>query len=262
MPQREGETDYKYEDYAADMAYHRIPTTSGLVGKEMKLTLDNGESFTLKFTGTNEVQWSDGTDSATDWCEVIEVADSVYYIDQTFAAKPRTCRTFFVNTQTRQVLSVFTLMREGEIGHEPRAVQDFVPGVLGDPSVPPTGFKPRPTRDLIGLRALYTYNPNQAFEHVYLNEKRYCWHCIVGPLKGESDVELHITYKFDINQYIFSWREFGLPVCTVFFHNWDQMKETGKFFAIGEDGKIANTPAGAIIRKMSVTFYPPESQPL
>jgi hypothetical protein len=180
----------------------------------------------------------------------------------TFAKNVRRCTTFFVNTVTRQVLGVDTVMREGEIVKEPRAVQEFTPGVLGDPSVPPTGMKPHPTRDLIGLRAFYTYNPNQCFEHVYLNSERYAWHCLVGPLKGQSDVELVIMYKFDVNQYIFSWREFGLPVCTVFFHNWDQMRETGKFFAIGEDGQLANTPAGALITKLSVSFYPEDKQPL
>ena len=262
MSQREGETDYKYEDYAADMAYHRIPTTSDLVGQKMKVTLDDGKAFDLEFTGKNEVKWQSGSDGGTDWCEVIEVAPKTYYIDMTFVNAPRECRTFFINTQTRQILSVHTNMREGEIGHEPRAVQTFVPGVLGDPSVPPTGFKPGPTTDLIGLRAIYTYNKNQTFEHIYLNDKRYAWHCIVGPLRGESDVELQTTYKFDIGQYIFCWREFGLPVSTVFFHNWDQMKETGKFFAIGEDGAIANTPAGAIIRKLSRNFYPNDATPL
>ncbi len=178
----------------------------------------------------NEVNWQSGSQSGTDWYEAIEVAPNTYYIDMTFADTPRECRTFFVNTETRRVLSVHTVMREGDVGKEPRAVQDFQPGVLGDPNIPPTGMKPAPTRDLIGLRALYTYNSNQCFEHIYLNGERYAWHCVVGPLKGESDVELHITYKFDVNQYIFSWREFGLPVSTVFFHNWDQMKETGKFF--------------------------------
>ncbi|MCF8120753.1 MAG: molybdenum cofactor biosynthesis F family protein [Deltaproteobacteria bacterium] len=262
MPQKEGETDYKYEDYAADMAYHRIPVTADLVNQKMKLTLDSGTVFDLEFTKPNEVNWQSGAESGTDWYEAIEVAPSTYYIDMMFTHAPRECRTFFVNTETRQVLSVHTVMREGDVGKEPRAIQDFTPGVLGDPAIPPTGMKPAPTRDLIGLRALYTYNPNQCFEHIYLNGERYAWHCVVGPLKGESDVELHITYKFDVNQYIFSWREFGLPVSTVFFHNWDQMRETGKFFAIGEDGAIANTPAGALIRKLSVTFYPEEKQPL
>ncbi len=262
MPQKEGETNYKYEDYAADMAYHRLPATPALVGQKMKITLDSGAVFDLEFMGPNKVKRQGDAGSGTDLCEVIEVAPQTYYIDMTFANEPRQSRTFFVNTETRQVLSVHTIMREGDVGKEPRAVQDFTPGVLGDATIPPTGRKPAPTRDLIGLRALYIYNPNQCFEHIYLNEKRYAWHCIVGPLKGESDVELHITYKFDVNQYIFSWREFGLPVSTVFFHNWDQMRETGKFFAIGEDGKIANTPAGALIRKMSVTFYPEDMKPL
>lgn len=262
MPQKEGETDYKYEDYAADMAYHRIPATSDLVNQKMKITLDSGTVFDLEFSKANEVKWQSGSESGTDWCEVIEVAPKTYFIDMTFNHKPRQCQTFFVNTQTRQVLSVHTNMREGDVGKEPRAVQEFTPGVLGDPSVPPTGMKPAPTRDLIGLRAIYTYNKNQCFEHIYLNEKRYAWHCIVGPLKGESDVELVSMYKFDVNQYILTWREYGLPVSTVFFHNWNQMKETGKFFAIGEDGAVANTPAGALITKLSVTFYPEDKQPL
>ena len=188
MPQKEGETNYKYEDYAADMAYHRLPATDALVNEEMKLTLDSGEALELQFAKAHEVNWKSGSDSGTDWYEAILVAPQTYYIDMTFARKFRECRTFFVNTETRRVLSVHTVMREGDVGNEPRAIQDFVPGVLGDPSIPPTGMKPCPTRDLIGLRALYTYNPNQCFEHIYLNGERYAWHCIVGPLKGESDV--------------------------------------------------------------------------
>ncbi|MFC1884605.1 MoaF C-terminal domain-containing protein [Thermodesulfobacteriota bacterium] len=262
MPQKEGETDYTYEDYASEMAYHRLQVTTALVDQKMNITLDSGTTFDLEFTHPNEVNWQSGSESGTDWYEAIEVAPRTYYIDMTFAHEPRQSRTFFVNTETRQTLSVHTIMREGDVGKEPRAVHDFSPGVLGDPTIPPTGMKPAPTRDLIGLRALYIYNPNQCFEHIYLNQKRYSWHCIVGPLKGESDVDFHTTYKFDINQYVFCFREFGLPVSTVFFHNWDQMRETGKFFAIGEDGAVANTPAGALIRKLSMTFYPEDMQPL
>lgn len=262
MSQREGETNYKYEDYASDMAYHRLKATSDLANQEMKITLDSGTVFDLAFIKPNQVTWRSGSKSGTDWYEAIEVAPHTYYIDMLFVDEPRQSRTFIVNTETRQVLSVHTIMREGDVGKEPRAIQDFTPGVLGDPAIPPTGLKPAPTRDLIGLRALFIYNPNQCFEHIYLNEKRFAWHCIVGPLKGESDVELDTVYKFDINQYILSWCETGLPVSTVFFHNWDQMRETGKFFAIGENGEIANTPAGALLRKLSMTFYPEDMQPL
>jgi hypothetical protein len=153
-------------------------------------------------------------------------------------------------------------MREDDVGKEPRAVHHFSAGVLGDPSVPPEGLKPAPTRDLIGMRGLYDYGPNQCVEHIYLNSERYAWHGIIGPLRGQGDVDMSTVYKFEHNQYIFTFREFGLPVSTVFFYNWDQMRSTGKFFAIGEDGSIANTPAGAFITKLSMAFYPLEMQPI
>jgi hypothetical protein len=262
MPQREGETDYKYEDYASELAAHRLPQTEALVNRTMKVTLDTGESFDLNFAGRNKVVWQSGNERGTDWCEVVEVAPQTYFIDMTFAHQPRRSQTFVVSLQTRQLLAIRTTMREGDVGKEPRAVHDFSAGVLGDPAIPPTGRKPAPTRDLIGLRGLYVYSPGQCFEHIYLSSQRYAWQCIVGPLRGESDVDLATVYKFDDNQYIFAFREFGLPVSTVFFYNWDQMRSTGKFFAIGEDGAIANTPAGALIKKLSVAFYPPDLQPI
>jgi hypothetical protein len=262
MPQREGETDYKYEDYASKVAVNRLPPTEALVNQTLKITLVTGISFDLEFVERDKVNWQSGDEGGTDWCEVVEVAPQTYYIDTTFTHRPRQSQTFIVNIQTRQVLAIRTVMREGDVGNEPRAVHDFSPGVLGDPAIPPTGRKPAPTRDLIGLRGLYDYGPEQCFEHIYLNSERYAWQCIIGPLHGQADVDHSTVYKFDDNQYIFAFREFGLPVSTVFFYNWDQMRSTGKFFAIGDDGVIANTPAGAFIKKLSIAFYPLDMQPL
>jgi hypothetical protein len=262
MPQKEGETDYKYEDYASKVAVNRLPQTAALVNQTIKITLDSGTSFELEFVDRNKVKWQSGAEHSTDWCEVIEVAPQTYFIDMTFAHQPRQSQTFVVNAQTRQALGIRTIMREGDVGQEPRAVHEFSPGVLGDPTIPPTGRKPTPTRDLIGLRGLYDYGPEQHVEHIYLNSERYVWHGIIGPLRGQGDVDMASYYKFDDNQYIFAFREFGLPVSTVFFYNWDQMRSTGKFFAIDDSGAIANTPAGAFIMKLSMAFYPLDRQPI
>lgn len=261
MPQQEGETDYKYEDYASEVAANRLPPTTALVKQTMKITLDSGTSFDIEFVDSSKCNWQSGKDSGTDWCEAIEVGPQIYFIDMTFTHQPRQTQTFIVNAETRQVLAVRTIMREGDVSDEPRAQHVFDPGVLGDPAVPPQGSKPAPTRDLIGLRGLYRYGPDQCFEHIYLNSERYCWQCIIGPLKGEGDVDMASVYKFAHNQYIFAFREFGLPVSTVFFYNWDQMRSTGKFFAIDDDGALANTPAGAHIMKLSMAFYPLDAQP-
>jgi hypothetical protein len=262
MPQAEGTTNYTYEDYASKLAVNRLRQTDGLVRQMVRITLPSGICFELEFVDRNKVIWQSGTESGTDWCEVVEVALQTYYIDMTFTHQPRQSLTFIVNVQTRQALAVHTMMREGDVGREPRAVHEFSPGVLGDPAIPAVGSKPGQTRDLIGLRALYDYGPEQVMEHIYLNSERYVWQGIIGPLRGQGDVDMSTVYKFDDNQYIFAFREFGLPVSTVFFYNWDQMRLTGKFFAIGEDGAIANTPAGAFIRKLSMAFYPPDMQPI
>ena len=262
MPQQEGETNYKYEDYASEMAINRLPPMNALVNQTLPITLDTGIAFNIAFAGVNEGIWQSGEESGTDWCEVVEVASQTFFIDLTFKQQPRQSQTFIVNTETRCVLAVRTIMREGDVGNEPRAVHEFSPGLLGDPAVPPTGYKPAPTRDLIGLRGLYDYGPNQCFEHIYLNSERYVWQNIIGPLRGEGDVDMASYYKFADNQYVFAFREFGLPVSTVFFYNWDQMRSTGKFFAIGGDGAIANTPAGAHIMKLSMAFYPLDMQPI
>jgi hypothetical protein len=262
VPQREGETNYKYEDYSAKMAVHRIPPSDVLVNQSLTITLEAGLEYELAFADRHKVDWRSGGEKAMDWCEVVEVAPRTFFIDMMFARQPRQSLTFVANLQTRRVLAVRTTMREGDVGREPRAVHEFWPGVVGDPAVPATGFRPAPTRDLIGLRGLYDYGPEHCFEHIYLNSERYAWQCIIGPLRGQADVDFATAYKFDENQYVFAFREFGLPVSTVFFYNWDQMRSTGKFFAVGDDGAIANTPAGAIITKLSVAFYPPGMQPI
>lgn len=262
MPQREGTPDYKHEDYSSRMAVNRLPSTDALVGATVSLSLESGRAFALQVLERHRIAWRCQGAEAEDWCEVVEVAPHTYFLDMTFAGQPRESQTFVLNLETRHALGVRTVLREGDVGKEPRAAHTFEVGVVGDPALPPTGFRPRPTRDLIGLRGLYDYGPEHIFEHIYLNSERYAWQCIVGPLRGQADVDCATAYKFDENQYVFGFREFGLPVSTVFFYNWEVMRSTGKFFAVGEDGRIANTPAGAFIHKLSMAFYPLDRQPI
>ena len=94
MPQQEGETNYKYEDYASEMTINRLPQTAALVNQTMKIRLDSGASFDLEFTDRNKVIWQGGNEGGTDWCEVVEVAPHTYFIDMTFARQPRESQTF------------------------------------------------------------------------------------------------------------------------------------------------------------------------
>jgi len=260
--------DWKnYEDFAAGIATNRLPTTARLAGTQNKITLSDGTDMTLKFIDGKTLEWNVAAgprskSSGKDPYEAIDVADQVVFIDTTFKSRPRDAMTIIINTQTRRALVIVSTVAEVKVPGTPQVSQQFLTGVLGDPSVPPAGPEPGPTRDLIGLRAIYRYSPNHVYEHVYLNSERYCWQCLVGVQRGHGDTDLATTYKFDEDQYIFTFREFIIPVASVFFYNMRQLRSTGKFLGVTSSGRIENNPAGAFIQKASMTFYPGDALPV
>lgn len=247
--------DWKhFDDFAAGIATNRIATTDALAGKTFRITLNNGRKVDLAFTAADTVAWSEGKAAGADWYEALEVAPDVFLINMTFAASPVEDELFIVNTKTNRVLSVCEKVREpGEAKGEPRVAQDWQPGFLGEG--PKGGIEPAPTRDLIGLTAHYEYSPNHVYEHIYLSSVRYAWQNLVGVQRGHGDVDLATTFKFDEGQYVFGFREFIIPVASLFFYNWETMRSTGKFLGVTSTGAVENKPAGAFIVKKVQTPY-------
>ena len=257
--------DWKdYDDFATGIDTNRLPNTDALAGQELIVTLSSGQVLTYQFEDQESMAWKDGDSSGKDWYEAVVVAPDVYFIDTLCTSQPRDARTLIVNTDTRRVLSILSHVREDEekVEGEPLVTQLFETGVVGDPAQPPNGLLPAPTRDLIGLRTFNRYSPNHLYEHVYLSSQRYCWQCLVGEQRGHGDVDLATTYKFDEQLYLFTFREFIIPVASVFFYNFDEMRSTGKFLGVTGDGKIQNNPSGATIHMASMTFYDKEWAPV
>lgn len=254
--------DWKnYEDFAAGIDTNRLPQSDALVGQALAIAFSDGRALKLEFKSTNTVAWADDKGSGIDWCEVIAVAPDTYFIDMTFASRPRDAETLIVNRHTRRALSVYASIRTPEEAKgDPQVAQTFRPGTLGGGAV--SGPVPAETRDLVGLRAHFTYSPNHVYEHTYLSTQRYAWQNLVGVQRGQGDVDMATTYKFDEDLYVFTFREFLIPVASTFFYNFKDLRSTGKFLGITGDGSVANNPAGAHIRKASMTYYLPGQEPV
>ncbi|MEM9633017.1 MAG: MoaF C-terminal domain-containing protein [Pseudomonadota bacterium] len=254
--------DWKdYDEFAAGIDTNRLPHSEDLIGQTLDIELKSGRSFTLTFTGKHELDLFEGGATSSEWCEVVQVADNTFFVDVTIAATPKIAETLIVNLETRRVLSIRCRIRdEGEAPGEPRVAQDYVPGILKGGVV--TGIEPHETRDLIGLRAFYDYSPNHVYEHIYLSSTRYGWQNLVGVQRGHGDTDLATTIKFAEDQYVFGFREFIIPVASVFFYGWHNMRSTGKFLGVAGNGSIQNNAAGATIQKASMTFYNPGQQPV
>ena len=249
-----------YDEFAAGIDTNRLPGSGALIGKSLDVSLENGRQFTVVFTAAHTINLTEAGITSQQWGEAIDVADDTYFIDLTLSHAPKEAESLIVNTATRRVLSIRCRVRdEGEAPGEPRVAQDWVPGTLAGEV---NGIAPHETRDLIGLRAFYDYSPNHVYEHIYLSSTRYGWQNLVGVQRGHGDTDMATTFKFAEDQYVFGFREFVIPVASVFFYGWQNMRSTGKFLGVAGNGQIQNNPAGALIQKASMTYYNPGQEPV
>src|SRR6185295_5598633 len=118
---------------------------------------DGAAPLRLSFEDGETVSWrrDDGT-AGSDWYEAVEVRPEVYYLTIGDAARPMRAAVLVVNRATGRTLTISSVIADEPTPGRPRVDQTFVPGTLaGGPLAP--GGPPAPTRDLIGLRALYRY---------------------------------------------------------------------------------------------------------
>lgn len=250
-----------YDQFAAGIATNRLPQSTALQGQRLCIDLP-ARTLSLHFAPSNQVAWTDSAHGeGQDGCDTVEVAPDTFFIDITFAARPLSALTVIVNLRTRRVLAIECRVRgPEEAGAEPRVAQDFLVGTLAGGQA--SGLVPQKSRDLIGLRTWQTYSPNHTYEHTYLNAERYCWQCLVGVQRGHGDVDMATYYQFSEQQYVFTFREFLIPVASVFFFNFASQRSTGKFLGLTGDGSVANHPAGAFMQTASTTAYPASHTPL
>lgn len=255
-----------YDDFAAGIATNRLPATAAFAGKTMSVAFAEG-SLEMRFIDAHRVAWRDGRGAGEDWYELIEIGDGSFFLDMSFNERPLEALTLVFSTATRRALGIRCRIRsEAEAAGMPRVAQDFLPGTLeafsdGLPATV-TGMAPAPTRDLIGLRTLQTYSPHHTYEHTYLSAERYCWQCLVGVQRGHGDVDLASYYRIDEKRYVFCFREFLIPVASVFLFDFAHLRSTGKFLGVTGAGTVENKPAGAFIRKLSQAFYPEGVEPV
>ncbi|WP_089340354.1 molybdenum cofactor biosynthesis F family protein [Burkholderia singularis] len=132
----------------------------------------------------------------------------------------------------------------------------FRQGTIDGASV--SGELHAPTRELIGKRVMYRYSPTECYEHIYLNDGFYAWHCIEGVERGLADVDRCHYFKLADALYLFVWREKIVPTLGVVLIDFDQCKTDGKIFGYrdGDFGALSNFPVGAHARMLNETVYP------
>ena len=211
-------------------------------------------------------------------CRVTSVRDGIYFVDYQGAderllddeGKPRAAATSYVLDLNRQLCTavIGTLPSEAqtridaftrvEHGMELTGVQvQLRHGRIGAQGTAQAPLH-APTRELIGMRNLYTYSATERYEHIYLNENFYAWQCLSGVEAGLADVDRCHMIGIDAKLYLFVWREKIVPTLGVVMIDLERMKTDGKIF--GYQGSrfdaLSNFPVGAHAQVLNVTRHP------
>lgn len=245
------------DDFAAGIDGNRLPRTDSLAGTGLEVVEQGRAPLHLDFVGGDALQWRRGDGShGSGWYEAVEVRPDLRYLTITDPSRPGCAAVLIANLRTGRTLTVTSTIADEPVPGVPRVSQLFRPGIIADATV--TGEPPAPTRDLIGLRALYRYSPNHLYEHVYLSSERYAWQCLVGEQRGHGDVDLATTWKLADDLFVFTFREFRIPVGATWLYDFDAMRTVGTFLGLGADQKARVAPGGALITALGRVSYPDE----
>jgi len=249
-----------------------LPQAAGLSGKSVTLSLENGCSVDIKFSGAGTLEWrikgvtASGVmaeDSATVSYSVTEIRSAIYFVDFIHPGQ-RAATTSMVLDMARRICTVV-------VGSLPTAQQaakpmleriahgteltdvdaTFLSGAIDTPFAPATE-RHHATTELVGQRIEYTYSPTERYEHVYLNDRLYTWHCLAGSEKGLADTDRCHYLRLAPLLYLFVWREKLVPTLGVVVVDLEQMKTTGKIFGYRgfAAGTLVNFPVGARARRL------------
>jgi len=232
-----------------------------LAGKELTFYLekDNGV-VKYMFYDVSSLTWEvlDGPQiGATDGesYEAILVGPGIYFIDFIKQSQPEQSVNIALDLNTmRATFLIGTLVQEAKSTY--RVKQEFLHAAINPPSPgKPIALHER-TTDLVGKRVLYTYSSQHRYEHIYLNDHRYTWHCLAGPEKGLADTEHMDYFKIADDIYLISWWEKVVPCQGVVMTNYKLMRSFGKLFGLDtETGKIINFTMASYAKILTVTKY-------
>ena len=262
--------------------------TAELAGRSLDLWLEDGRIIRCRFDGPDRVRWGILPEAAPTSTELpgrrpagssvepagsahylaMKLRESIHFVDFPSADEPATTITLLLDLGQGIATVLFGGLPSREearrcladrvaAGDELTGVTaTFISASIDRPFTEGTPRHPS-TRDMVGRRVEYTYSATERYEHIYLNDSFYTWHCLQGSEKGLADTDRCHYLRLADDLYLFVWREKIVPTLGVVTVDFAAMKTAGKILGYSAEvgGQIANFPVGARARILNVTEH-------
>lgn len=247
---------------------NRLTPTTALVGRQWKLAFEDESTMEYRFDGPEDLSFvvhepRRAARSGSARYFATEIRPGIIWIDYLDPTARATSVSLVVDTSTQACTQV--------LGQLPTREDALVPLLERVAQKQPlTAVKARclagtlagswtdqlpahlPSKDLIGRRIEYRYSPTERYEHVYLNEHFYSWHCLEGAERGLADTDQCLYRRVSDQLYLFSWQEKVIPTLGVVLVDLQQRRTSGKIFGYEGDkfDSLSNFPVGARMERI------------
>ena len=245
---------------------YRLRSVEPLLGRRVALHLEDQAILDCSFEPGSRLTWSInrgslGIENGTAPYEATEIRPGIVFVDFVPPRERRTAVTLVLDLRRGICTALVGRLPTAEEARTPLSERIernseltgvtavFLAGAIDRPF---TDTTPRHalTRELLGKLIEYSYSPSERYQHVYLNENLYTWHCLEGAEKGLADTDLCSYRKVSDRLYLFVWREKIVPTLGVVIVDLEQMKTTGKIFGYRDFrfDEVSNFAIGAWAR--------------
>jgi len=238
---------------------HRLALTDKLVGKRLEFDFDeDGESskILIDFKNQSQLEWGKiGAPLKVEQYEAIELRSDIFFVDWVchqdakqsisvvidFVSWEATLLRSDLPNQQKVIPCIHERIRTD---NDLSAVKVHIThaGINGK-TTPKVHHR---TKELIGKRLVHNYG-NHTYEHIYLNEELFTWHCLAGEGEGTADTEPSEYFKIGEALYLFIWREKIHPWIGIILIDLSQKRTAGKVFYgdIVDPDRVINYTVGA-----------------
>lgn len=236
-----------------------LEATADLDGTNFDITFDNGWTIAHRF-GNGSVTWTiiegDGTgETGTHPYRAVEARTNLYFVDFIKGEGAHSSDVSMVidrNDGRVTVADSSFVDRDGAV----RMHTELLTGrIVGTGAIEPL----RRSNELAGKRIYYRYSPTEHYEHVYLNDGTFVWHCVRGAEQGLADVDPAPVYELGDGIVMLQWSETVMPVESFVLVDLVNERSIGRMFCWdGPTLSPMHLPFDSRLSVLNETAYPTE----
>lgn len=260
------------EELSNGFSEFRLPQSDRMVGKSITLHYEDKNTMALDFLSGDVLKavFSENDETVAATYTLVSPREGIYFLDF-IKSYGDTCSVSTVIDETKGIATtVFgTLPSHEEVMISQFERADKAMGMTSvkavfkhaaiDKEFDQSTMIHEQTKDLVGKRIQFKYSSNDMYEHIYLNENYYVWHCIKGIENGLCDTDRCHYYKIANDLYWFTWLEKVVPTIGTVMEDLSEkaMRSYGKIYGYEsyEMTKVTNFPVGSYAKELNVTEY-------